>query len=322
MTYLLKVEDLKTNFYTESGPVEAVNEVSFSLNENETIGIAGESGSGKTATALSILRLIQPPTGETLGGKIFIEGIDILKLPLRKMRNLRGNIISMIFQDPMTSLNPVYTIGNQVMETLIIHQKISKREARKRAIELLSMVHIPTPGKRMDEYPFQFSGGMKQRVMIAIALACKPKILIADEPTTALDVTVQAQILSLINELKKKENTSVIIITHDLGVIAEMAEKVIIMYAGRIVEYGNVNDIFYNPKHPYTEGLLRSMPKVNININERLYQIGGNPPNLLKLGSGCSFKDRCKYKKDICSKYIPKSKVIKGNHQAACFLYY
>lgn len=322
MTYLLKVEDLKTNFYTESGTVKAVNEVSFSLNENETIGIAGESGSGKSTIALSILRLIQPPTGETVGGRIFVEGIDILKLPLRKMRNLRGNIISMIFQDPMTSLNPAYTIGNQIMETLIIHQKISKREAKKRAIELLYMTQIPTPEKRMNEYPFQFSGGMKQRVMIAIALACKPKILIADEPTTALDVTIQAQILSLINELKKRENTSVIIITHDLGVIAEMAKEVIIMYAGRIIEVGSVNDIFFNPSHPYTMGLLKSIPKINTNIDERLYQISGNPPNLLKLDFGCSFKERCEYKKDICSKFIPKFKVIKSNHQVACFLYY
>jgi len=322
MVHLLKVEDLQTNFYTESGIVKAVNKVSFSLGENETIGIAGESGSGKSATALSLLRLIQPPTGETVGGSIFVEGVDILKLPLRRMRGLRGNIISMIFQDPMTSLNPVFTIGNQIMETLMIHQKISKREARKRAIELLEMTHIPAPEKRLNDYPFQFSGGMKQRTMIAIALACRPKILIADEPTTALDVTIQAQVLSLINELKKSENTSVLIITHDLGVIAEMAEKVMIMYAGKIVEFGSVNDIFYKPKHPYTMGLLKSIPKIESGSDEELYQIRGNPPNLLKLEFGCSFKDRCEYRKDICSKTIPELRSIKGNRQAACFLYH
>lgn len=319
MTELLEVKNLKTNFYTESGVVKAVNNVSFILKKNEILGIAGESGSGKSATALSLLRLIQPPSGRTESGEILIDGKDILKIPLNKMRNLRGNTISMIFQDPMTSLNPVYTVGNQIMETLMIHQRTSKRAARKRAIELLDMTNISNPNKRIDDFPFQFSGGMKQRAMIAIALACNPKILIADEPTTSLDVTVQAQILSLLSELKENIDTSIIIITHDLGVIAEMADKIIIMYAGKIIETGTTEDIFYESCHPYTLGLLRSIPKITSDPNEDLYQIEGNPPRLLDIGIGCSFKDRCKNAEKICSNTSPKLLAIKGIHKCACF---
>lgn len=319
MVELLEVKNLKTNFYTESGVVKAVNDISFTLKKNEILGIAGESGSGKSATAFSILRLIQPPIGSTESGEILVEGKDILKLPLSKMRNLRGSTISMIFQDPMTSLNPVFTIGNQIMETLMIHQRISKKAARKRAIELLDMTNIPNPKKIIDNYPFQLSGGMKQRVMIAIALSCNPKILIADEPTTSLDVTVQAQILSLLSKLKENINTSIIIITHSLGVIAEMADKVIIMYAGKIVESGTTEDIFYNSCHPYTIGLLKSIPKITADINEKLYQIEGNPPRLLEIGLGCSFRNRCKYAEKICSKTTPKLMTIKGIHKSACF---
>ncbi len=317
---VLKIKNLKTNFYTESGIVKAVNNISFSLNRDETLGIVGESGCGKSTTALSILRLIKPPIGKIETGEIFVDGKDILKLPRGEMRKIRGSIISMIFQNPMTSLNPVFSIGNQLIEALMIHQRISKKKAKKVAIDLLGMTKIQDPEKRINEYPFELSGGMRQRVMIAMALACKPKVLIADEPTTALDVTIQAQILYLMNELKETNNTAVIYITHDLGVIAEMADRVIVMYAGKIVESGSLYDVFYNTHHPYTEGLLKSIPKITSSIEKKLYQIDGNPPQLLNLPTGCSFRTRCKYSKEICLKSTPELKTIDGNHKSSCFL--
>jgi oligopeptide/dipeptide ABC transporter ATP-binding protein len=317
---LLEVGNLKTEYFAESGVVTAVDNISFFLNTDETIGIVGESGCGKSATALSIMRLIHPPVGRITAAKIAISGRDILKLSASEMRQIRGGVISMIFQDPMTSLNPVFTVGNQIIEAIVIHQKMSRIEAKNRAIQLLHTTGIPRAENRLADYPFEFSGGMRQRVMIAMALACQPQILIADEPTTALDVTIQAQILKLISELKQSNRTSVMLITHDLGIIAEMADRVAVMYAGRIVETGSVDDIFYTPHHPYTKGLLKSIPRLTSNISEKLYQIEGNPPQLLKLAPGCSFKARCKYGIDRCAVRVPELRTIDERHQSACIL--
>ena len=258
---LLEIDNLKVSFFTPAGEVKAVNGVSYQLAQGEVIGIVGESGSGKSVSSYAIMRLIDEP-GKVIGGSIKFDGKNILELDEKEMQSIRGNEISMIFQDPMTSLNPVFKVGNQLIEAIVKHQKVSKKEARKRAIEMLSLVGIPSPEKRLEQYPHEFSGGMRQRAMIAMALSCNPKLLIADEPTTALDVTIQAQILELIKELKKKINMSVILITHDLGIISDICDKVIVMYAGKIVEEGTIDDIFYNPKHPYTWGLLRSVPKL------------------------------------------------------------
>jgi oligopeptide transport system ATP-binding protein len=315
---LLEVCGLKTNFSTESGVVRAVNDVSFVLESDETIGIVGESGCGKSATALSLMRLIQPPTGSITAGAITIDGRNVLELSAREMRQIRGSIISMIFQDPMTSLNPVFTVGNQIVEALMIHRRMKRKEARERTIELLTATGISRAEKRIDDYPFEFSGGMRQRAMIAMALACQPKILIADEPTTALDVTIQAQILKLISDLKKRDRTAVILITHDLGIIAEMADRVMVMYAGRIIESGAVRDIYYSPHHPYTMGLLRSIPRLSSSKDARLYQIDGNPPQLVHLPKGCSFLSRCKYGLPQCAEEVPELRNVCDNHHSAC----
>jgi oligopeptide/dipeptide ABC transporter ATP-binding protein len=321
MPDLLKIRDLKTYFYIEEGTVKAVDGVSFSLKKGETLGIVGESGSGKTVTSLSILRLIPSPPGRIISGEVNLEGKDLLKLSDRDMRNIRGNVISMIFQDPMTSLNPVFTVGDQIIETLEIHQNLNKEENFKKAVRLLKEVGIPNPDVRVFQYPHEYSGGMRQRAMIAMAIACRPKILIADEPTTALDVTIQAQILELMNLMKKELKNSILLITHDLGVIAEMADNIAIMYAGKIVEYGNVRSIFYSPSHPYTWGLLESIPKLEKQTKERLIPIDGNPPSLLTLPSGCSFNSRCKYAKDICYKVTPVLEPVdSAGGKSACHL--
>ena len=319
MDEVLRIEDLKTYFYVEEGVIKAVDGISFILKKGETLGIAGESGSGKTVSSLSVLRLIPWPPGKIVSGKVFLDGKDLLKIPLKEMVKIRGNEISMIFQDPMTSLNPVFTVGSQIVETILLHQRINKNKAIKKAIALLKEVGIPNSKVRFLQYPHEYSGGMRQRAMIAMALACNPKILIADEPTTALDVTIQAQILELMNKMKEEFNNSIIIITHDLGVIAEMVDNLIIMYAGKIVEYGDVRTIFYNSFHPYTWGLLESIPKLE-RRRKKLVPIVGNPPSLVKLPEGCSFNPRCKYAKDICFKKIPELRVISINHRVACHL--
>jgi oligopeptide/dipeptide ABC transporter ATP-binding protein len=319
MNNILDIRNLKTYFFTREGVIKAADDISFVLKKGETLGIAGESGSGKSVTALSIIGLIQWPPGKIVGGEIYLDGKDLLKLSEKEMRNIRGNEISMIFQDPMTSLNPVFTIGKQIIETLILHQNLNKKDARERAISLLKEVGIPNPSRRIDQYPHEYSGGMRQRAMIAIALACKPKVLIADEPTTALDVTIQAQILEFMNKLKSEKNSSIIIITHDLGVIAEMADNIIIMYGGKIVEYGDTETIFYNSCHPYTWGLLKSIPSLD-GEKAKLIPIKGNPPSLLKIPRGCSFSPRCSYAKDICFKETPKLKVAEGRHMVSCHL--
>lgn len=320
MEEILRVEDLKTYFYTEQGVVKAVDGVSFSINRKETLGIVGESGSGKTVTALSILKLIPCPPGKIINGKIYLSGRNILELSIKDMTRIRGSEISMIFQDPMTSLNPVFTVGRQIEEALVIHRDLSKHEVRREVISLLKKVGIPNPELRFNQYPHEFSGGMRQRAMIAMALACNPKVLIADEPTTALDVTIQAQIIALLNKLRAEFNTSIIIIAHDLGVIAEIADNVMIMYAGKIVEYGDVRSIFYDPHHPYTWGLLESIPKLKRKAEERLIPIDGNPPSLLDLPTGCSFSVRCKYRKEICFEKVPELKVLGSTHKVACHL--
>jgi len=316
---ILRVNDLKTYFFTNEGIIKAVDGVSFSLKSGETLGIAGESGSGKSVTNLSIIRLIDWPPGKIISGEIFLDDRDILKMSNNEIRKIRGNRISMIFQDPMTSLNPVLSIGRQIMESVLLHQGISRSEAKIKAINLLEDVGIPNPKKRLNQYPHEFSGGMRQRVMIAIALACNPEILIADEPTTALDVTIQAQILDLLNKLKSERNSSIILITHDLGVLAEMADRIIIMYGGKIVEDSDVKSIFYNALHPYTWGLLRSIPKID-EKKEILVPIKGNPVSLLTLPKGCCFHERCEHSKEICYKTVPELRDINTRHKVACHL--
>ncbi|MBO8128405.1 MAG: ABC transporter ATP-binding protein [Peptococcaceae bacterium] len=318
---LLEVKDLKTYFFTRSGVVKAVNGVSFSLNERETLGIVGESGSGKTITAMSIIRLIPNPPGKIVGGTILYKGSDLVTVSEAKMREIRGNQISMIFQDPMTSLNPVYTVGYQIAEVLIWHRKIHKKEAMERAVEMLKQVGIPEPEKRAVNYPHQLSGGMRQRAMIAMALACKPNLLIADEPTTALDVTIQAQILDLMQKLQDQTGTAIIMITHDLGVVAELCQKVLVMYAGEPVEQGDVETIFYHPKHPYTWGLLSSLPEVDTDEKKRLTPIKGVPPDLRYLPPGCNFADRCTKASEYCRSVKPVPVEIAPGHVVTCHLY-
>jgi len=301
---LLEVENLKTYFSTEEGLAKAVDDVTFHVDRGETLGIVGESGCGKSVTALSVMRLIPTPPGEIVNGKIHFDGIDVRSLPEDEMRRIRGNEISMIFQEPMTSLNPVFTCGDQIMEAIRLHQKVDKTEARKRAIDMLKLVGISDPDQRVDEYPHQLSGGMRQRVMIAMALSCNPKLLIADEPTTALDVTVQAQILELIASLQKKLNMSVIIITHDLGVVAEVTKRVIVMYAGKIVEEGDIRTIFKSPKHPYTQGLLKSIPNPAKKV-DRLAVIEGVVPVPTEFPAGCKFHPRCEFVEDRCRQHEP-----------------
>ncbi len=305
MTKILEVKNLRTSFFTEEGEVRAVEDISFDVYRGKTIGIVGESGCGKSVTSLSIMRLIQSPPGKIIGGQILYEGRDLLTLDPAAMRKIRGNEISMIFQEPMTSLNPVFTIGDQISEAIALHQDLPKREVRNKAIEMLKLVGIPSPDKRIDDYPHQLSGGMRQRVMIAMALSCNPNVLIADEPTTALDVTIQAQILDLLRELQAKVGMAIILITHDLGVVAEMADEVVVMYAGRIAEQGTVSEIFKNPKHPYTRGLLNSIPTLTKDPTgkvkkKRLETIPGIVPNLLHLPQGCRFQERCPYVIDQC----------------------
>lgn len=316
---LLDVKNLCTYFYTDEGTVYALDDVSFTIDKGETLGIVGESGSGKSVTALSIMRLIQSPPGKIVNGEILFEGENLLLKNKHEMRKVCGDDIAMIFQEPMTSLNPVFTIGNQIMESIRLHQGLNKKEAKERAIEMLKLVNMPEPEKRINQYPHELSGGMRQRVMIAMALCCNPKLLICDEPTTALDVTVQAQILELINELKRKLNTSVMMITHDLGVIAEVSDNVMVMYAGKMMEYSNVKDIFSKPLHPYTSALLDSIPVIG-NDKERLHVIKGMVPSLSRRPEGCLFNPRCKYAKDICKKERPEPVDIDGR-KVRCWKY-
>ncbi len=320
MGELLNVKNLKTYFFTHEGIVKAVDDVSFSIKKGETLSIVGESGSGKSVTALSIMRLVPNPPGKIVGGKIIFDGTNLLDLQEKDMIKIRGKRISMIFQEPMTSLDPVFTVGHEIIEALILHQSMDKKSARKKAIELLKIVGIPDPEKRIDNYPHEMSGGMRQRVMIAMALSCNPDLLIADEPTTALDVTIQAQILRLMKGLTKKFNTALILITHDLGVVAETADNVIVMYAGNIMEYADVIELFENPLHPYTSGLSRAIPRLDVEA-EYLETIEGTVPNLAHLPSGCPFHPRCKYKKSICEKELPKLVKVKENHWVRCHLY-
>ena len=321
MEKVLEIKDLQTNFYTHDGIVRGCDEVSYSVYKGETLAVVGESGSGKSVTALSVLRLVPNPPGKIEGGEIWFKGQDLLTLSDKQMQAIRGNDIAMIFQEPMTSLNPVLSVGNQIAESIRLHQSgTSRHEARQRAIELLTQVGISAPASRVDEYPHQLSGGMRQRVMIAMALACNPALLIADEPTSALDVTIQAQILRLIDELKRKLGMAVIMITHDLGVVAETADRVAVMYAGQIVEYGHVNDIFDHPKHPYLIGLKRSMPTLDSD-SDALYAIPGMVPNPTELPDGCKFAPRCDQCMSHCESQEPPVVYLSGDHYTRCWLY-
>jgi oligopeptide/dipeptide ABC transporter ATP-binding protein len=317
---LLEIKNLKTYFYTDEGISKAVDGVDLVLNRGEILGIIGESGSGKSVTALSIIRLVASPPGKIISGEIWFEGNNLLEKSAEEIRRIRGNEISMIFQEPMTSLNPVLTIGDQIMENIITHQKLSKPRARKQAIEMLKLVGIPSPEKRIDEYPHQLSGGMRQRAMIAMALSCRPKLLIADEPTTALDVTIQAQILELIRKLRREIGMAVMMITHDLGVIAEMADNVVVAYGGRAMEYGDVVGIFKDPLHPYTRALYKSIPRITDNRKHRLEVIDGMVPNPLDLPEGCSFHPRCKFAGQICSQVEPEL-IAQGARRVRCLMY-
>ena len=316
---LLEVKDLHTSFYTPAGEVKAVNGVSFSMNQGDVLGIVGESGSGKSVTAYSIMGLTAYP-GRLVGGTVWFNGHQIDKMTEKEFRKIRGNEVSIIFQDPMTSLNPVYTIGNQIVEVILLHTKKTKQEAWARAKELLELVGINEPDRRLKQYPHELSGGMRQRVMIAIALACEPKLLIADEPTTALDVTIQAQILELMNDLRHKLGMSIIMITHDLGVVAQMCEKIAVMYAGHIVEYGTTDEIFYNPQHEYTKGLINSIPKLNAEEKERLAPIEGQPVDLLNPPAGCPFAPRCKSCMKVCLNKMPPRTELSDTHYTYCWL--
>ena len=316
---LLKIEDLHTQFFTQEGVVNAVNGVNYEVMPGEILGLVGESGCGKTVSALSILRLIPNPPGKITSGKILFDGDDILKMNEEEIRHIRGNKIGMIFQEPMTSLNPVLTIGRQLTETLELHLKMNKQAATQRAIELLEMVGIPDAKTRIKDYPHQFSGGMRQRVMIAMALSCNPKLLLADEPTTALDVTIQAQILELLTRLTRELGTSVIIITHNLGVVARYADRVNVMYAGRIIESASAKELYPNPTHPYTLGLLRSVPRLDQAQKARLDPIEGMPPDLINLGAGCSFRPRCRFAVERCEEEVPPLTDVGPEHVAACW---
>lgn len=316
---LLEIKDEKLSFFTPAGEVKALNGVSFSMNEGEVLGIVGESGSGKSVTAYSIMGLTAYP-GKLIGGTIYFNGHQIEKMSEKEMRKIRGNEVSIIFQDPMTSLNPVYTIGNQITEVIRLHTGKSKKEAYDRAKELLELVGINEPTKRLKQYPHELSGGMRQRVMIAIALACEPKLLIADEPTTALDVTIQAQILELMQELRQKLGMSIIMITHDLGVVASMCERIAVMYAGHIVEYGTADEIFYEPKHEYTKGLINSIPKLSVQEIERLVPIEGQPVDLLNPPAGCPFAPRCANCMKICLREMPPKTELSDTHYSHCWL--
>lgn len=320
---LLSVKNLKTYFYTEDGVVKAVDGVDFYIRKGETLGMVGESGCGKSVTALSVMRLVPNPPGKIVSGEIIFKGEDLLKKSEVDMRKIRGNKISMIFQEPMTSLNPVYTIGDQIIEAIMLHQKLSKQDALKKAIEMLNLVGIPEPAKRVRQYPHELSGGMRQRAMIAMALSCNPDLLIADEPTTALDVTIQAQILELIKQLKDEFKMAVLMITHDLGVIAEVSDRVMVMYAGKAVEESDVYTMFKNPKHPYTIGLYNSLPKIVGGRKKRLESIEGVVPIPINLPPGCRFANRCKFAMDICREKEPEFELLEEekSHFVRCWLY-
>ena len=320
---LLDIRGLRTQFFTDDGLARAVDGVSYSLAKGETVGVVGESGCGKSVTALSVLRLIPDPPGKIVDGEIIFEGTNLLQLSSADMRRIRGNDISMIFQEPMTSLNPVFTIGNQITEAVRLHQGLNKKAALDKAIEALKLVGIPVPERRVHEYPHQLSGGMRQRAMIAMALSCNPKVLIADEPTTALDVTIEAQILDLMRTLQEELGTAIIMITHDLGVIAEMAHKVVVMYAGKVVEQAPVERIFASPNHPYTQGLLQSLPRVDKDASgakQRLQEIPGIVPSLLNLPTGCKFASRCPSVMPQCKEQEPPLEQVAGDHYSACWL--
>jgi oligopeptide transport system ATP-binding protein len=315
---LLSLKDLKVSFFNNSGEVKVIRGVSFNLEKGEVLGVVGESGSGKSVTSMSIIKLLKG-TGKITNGEIVYKGENLVDKTEKEMMKIRGNDIAMIFQDPMTSLNPVFTVGTQISDVIRRHQGLSKIEAKNKAIEMLRMVGIPSPEERYNNYPHEFSGGMRQRAIIAMALSCEPELLIADEPTTALDVTIQAQILELLMELKEKMDTSIILITHDLGVVANTCNRVIVMYGGLIMEEGTVDDIFYNPMHPYTKGLLQSLPKKDTKERQRLVPIRGNPPDLSKAIEGCPFAERCPYVMDICKKQQPKY-YGENAHRAMCWL--
>jgi oligopeptide transport system ATP-binding protein len=320
MGHLLEVKNLEVNFKTYGGEVKAVRDVSFHIDKGEVLAIVGESGSGKSVTVQTIMGLIPTPPGKVKNGEVLFQDKDLLKISRREMQKIKGSKISMVFQDPMTSLNPTMKIGKQIEEGLLIHQKLGKTEAKEKAVEMIKLVGIPNPEERYSQYPHEFSGGMRQRAMIAIALACNPELLIADEPTTALDVTIQAQVLDLMKDLQKKTNTSIILITHDLGVVAETAQRVIVMYAGMMIESGTVAEIFDNPKHPYTWGLLESIPDTDSPDKKRLVPIEGSPPDLFSPPKGCPFAPRCKYAMEICLQEMPPSFGEENGHQAKCWL--
>lgn len=319
--HLLDIKDLRVSFFTPGGEVKAVRGVSWNLDEGEAIGIVGESGSGKSVSVYSIMRLLQSP-GRIVGGSIEFDGQDILSLPEKEMRKIRGNKIAMIFQDPMTSLNPVYTVGNQIGEPLKLHLKMNSANAKIRAIDLLRTVGIPRPERRIKQYPFEFSGGMRQRAMISMALACEPKLLIADEPTTALDVTIQAQILEIMKELKQRTKMSIILITHDLGIVSDICDKIMIMYGGEIVEYGPIESLFEAPSHQYTLGLIGSLPKLTVDEKEVLKPIEGSPVDLMHPPAGCPFAPRCEKCMKVCLTEKPPYFKIGENHYSACWLHY
>ncbi|HYJ12778.1 MAG TPA: ABC transporter ATP-binding protein, partial [Thermomicrobiales bacterium] len=318
---LLEVKNLKTQFFTQDGVVRAVDDVSFYVMPGETLGVVGESGSGKSITGLSLMRLIPSPPGKIVNGEVIFNGRNVLKMSDEQVRSIRGNEIAMIFQDPMTSLNPVLTINRQISESLILHMGMNKDQAKQRAIELLTMVGIPNPESRVDQYPHQFSGGMRQRVMIAMALSCNPKLLIADEPTTALDVTIQAQILDLMRNLQSETGAGVIMITHSMGVVAGMADRVQVMYAGHIVETATTEEIFANPRHPYTVGLMKSIPRLDARTKSKLEPIRGLPPDLIDLPDICPFVPRCNYAREKCEQKNPPLLEVGPGHFSACWFW-
>ncbi len=321
MDKILEVKDLNISFHTYAGEVKAVRGVNFYLNKGETLAIVGESGCGKTVTAKAILRLLKTPPAEIKeGSEILFDGEDVVQMDKKRLLSYRGEDVAMIFQDPMTSLNPTMTVGKQIMETLQIHKKMNKKEAQEEAIRLLKLVNIPNAEQRIKQYPHELSGGMRQRIMIAIALSCNPKILIADEPTTALDVTIQAQIIDLLSELKEKFDTSIVLVTHDLGVVANFADRIQVMYAGSIIETGTKEEIFYNSQHPYTWALLNSVPSIDKKSKEELYSLGGTPPDLILPLEGCPFVSRCEHAMEICKERRPDETCLSNTHKVRCWL--
>ena len=317
---ILKINNLRTSFFTDEGEIKAVDGIDFEIEKGKALGIVGESGSGKSITSLSIMRLLQEPAGRIVDGEILFKGEDLVKKSPNEMRKIRGNSISMVFQEPMTSLNPTITVGEQIAESIRIHQNLNKKQAFEKAVQMLSTVGIPSPEKRAKQYPFELSGGMRQRVMIAIALACNPELLIADEPTTALDVTIQAQILNLIKKLQEEYSTSLLMITHDLGVVAETCDQVAVMYCGKVVEYADVKSIFKTPKHPYTQGLLNSIPKHDVDIEGDLAVIEGQVPSPFNLPAGCRFAPRCPHARELCHAQLPEILEV-DNQKARCWMY-